>query len=123
MLFEMLWYPKILFVHLFFWLLPPSHTFTAEYIISGMSLDAHKLQRDLCTKFLFWNVLTIKCYFIGCNYYYFGSGFLHFPIAFNHKSDIADSCIFQNAGSSQVYILVSNVTEQDLVVYGRVFFI
>lgn len=99
------------------------HLHYYEYVFSGMSLDAHNLQRDLCTKFLLWNVSTIKCYFIGCNYYYFGFGFLHFPIACNRRSDIADSCILQNTGSNQVYILVSNVREQDLVVYGRVFFI
>lgn len=65
-------------------------------------------------------MLTVKCYFVDY-YYYFGLGFLHFPIAFSHKSDNADSCVTQITDSSQINILISNVREHDLDVSDRGF--
>lgn len=65
-------------------------------------------------------MLTVKCYFVDycCQ---FGSVFLHFLIAFNHKSDSADSCVTQITDSSQINILISNVREHDLGVSDRDF--
>lgn len=64
----------------------------------------------------------MKCYFVDDDDDdYYGSGFLHFPIAFNHKSYTADSCITQITDSSQINILISNVKEHDLDVSGRDF--
>lgn len=93
----------------FSWLLPPFYPPTAEYIVSKGSLDAPSFQWSVCKKFSLWSVSAMKCYFVDDydgNYY--GSGFLNFPIAFNHKSDSADSCVTQITDSSQINILISN---------------
>lgn len=103
----------------FSWLLPSFYPPTAEYIVSEGSLDAPSFQWSVCRKFSLWSV---KCYFV--DYYdgnYYESGFLNFPIAFNHESDSTDSCITRITGSSQINILISNVREYYLDVSGRDF--
>lgn len=49
--------------------------------------------------------------------------FFHFPIACIRRSNSADSCTLQITGSGQLFMLVSNVREQDLEGSGRVFYL